>query len=74
MDRLAPPEPVTGPEALDPKKYGVIVRRGQKTGLLLPDLDGIETVEEQIAIAKQKAGIGRNEDVQLERFAVTRYY
>lgn len=74
VDRLAPPEPVTGPEALDPKKYGVIVRHGQKTGLLLPNLDGVETVEEQIAIAKRKAGIGRNEEVQLERFEVIRYY
>ena len=74
VDRLEMPEPVSGPEALDPKKYGVIVRRGHKTGLLLPDLDGVETVEEQLAIAKQKAGIGRNEEVELERFTVTRYY
>ncbi|HEY8392692.1 MAG TPA: AmmeMemoRadiSam system protein A [Capillibacterium sp.] len=74
VDRLDMPEPVAGPEALDPKKYGIIVRHGHKTGLLLPDLDGVETVEEQIAIAKQKAGIGRNEAVELERFTVTRYY
>ena len=74
VDRLGLPQPVADPEDLDPQKYGVIVRRAGKTGLLLPNLDGIETVEEQVAIAKQKAGIGRNEEVQLERFEVIRYF
>lgn len=74
VDRIQPPEAVAGPEDLDPQKYGVIVRSGGKTGLLLPNLEGIETVEEQLAIAKKKAGIGPNEAVELERFAVIRYF
>ncbi|NLC52977.1 MAG: AmmeMemoRadiSam system protein A [Firmicutes bacterium] len=73
VDRIQPPEPVAGPADLDPQKYGVIVRSGGKTGLLLPNLEGVETVEEQLAIAKRKAGIGLNEPVELERFEVVRY-
>jgi AmmeMemoRadiSam system protein A len=72
VDVLAPPEPVAGPEALDPKRYGVIVRKGLKRGLLLPDIEGVETVEQQLAIAKAKAGLDPDEDVELYRFTVTR--
>ncbi|HHW12878.1 MAG TPA: AmmeMemoRadiSam system protein A [Firmicutes bacterium] len=74
VDRILPPESVAGPADLDPQKYGVIVRSGRKTGLLLPNLEGVETVEEQLAIAKRKAGIGPHEPVELERFEVVRYY
>lgn len=73
VDVLGPPEPVDGPEQLDPKKYGVIVSRGSRRGVLLPDLEGIDTVAEQVAVARQKAGIGPREEVRLERFRVTRY-
>lgn len=73
VDRIHPPEPVAGPAELDPRKYGVIVRSGGKMGLLLPNLEGVETVEEQLAIAKRKAGIGPREPVELERFEVVRY-
>ena len=73
VDVLAAPEPISGPDELDIKRYGVIVSSGHKRGLLLPNLDGINTVEEQIAIARQKAGISKNEKVNLERFEVTRY-
>lgn len=58
---------------LDPKKYGVIVRSGYKTGLLLPDLDGVDTVEEQLNIALRKAGIDQNEEYTIERFEVIRH-
>ena len=74
MDILKPPEPVRGLGDLDPQKYGVIVRRGHRSGLLLPNLEGIETAEEQVAIARRKAGIGPDEPVELERFEVVRYY
>src|SRR5690606_25275823 len=74
VDRILPPEPVAGPADLDPQKYGVIVRSGGKTGLLLPNLEGVETIEEQLAIAKRKAGIGPEEPVTLERFEVVRYF
>ena len=73
VDVLAEPEPVSDLEELDPKRYGVIVRKGGRTGLLLPNLEGVDTVAEQIRIAKQKAGIEPHEDVELERFEVTRY-
>ena len=73
VDVLSPPEPVESTSQLDPKKYGVIVRSGRKKGLLLPDLEGIDTVEEQVEIAKRKAGIKENEKIELERFSVTRH-
>lgn len=73
VDILTPPEPISGPEELDPKRYGVIVEAGWRRGLLLPDLEGVDTVEYQLAIARRKAGIGPNEPVKLYRFEVRRY-
>ncbi len=73
VDVLGEPEPVNSIEELDPKVYGVIVRSGGRKGLLLPDLEGIDTAEEQVAIAMQKAGIAPGEDVELQRFKVKRY-
>lgn len=70
IDVLGEAEPVNSYDELDPKKYGVIVTKGWKRGLLLPDLDGVDTVEDQVAIAKRKAGIASDEDVELERFEV----
>ena len=58
---------------LDPKKYGVIVRWRGKTGLLLPDLEGVDTVEEQLRIALQKAGIPLNAEYSIEKFEVIRH-
>jgi len=74
VDVLKPPEPVESLDQLDVKRYGVIVRSGRRSGLLLPNLEGIDTVEQQVAIARQKAGIGPDEPVRLERFEVIRYY
>ncbi len=65
---LSAPEPVDGPHQLDPRRYGVIVQRGMRRGLLLPDLDGVDTVEQQVAIARRKAGIAPGEPVELFRF------
>ena len=73
VDVLSAPEKISGPEELDPKHYGVIVTSGRKRGLLLPDLDGVDTVEQQISIAKRKAGIGPYEKISLERFEVVRH-
>lgn len=73
VDVLAEPESVSGPEELDVKRYGVIVTSGYKRGLLLPNLDGIDTVEEQISIARKKAGISEGSPVKLERFEVIRH-
>jgi len=55
------------------KRYGVIVSSGSKRGLLLPDLDGIDTVDEQIGIAMRKGGISPRERITLERFEVIRH-
>ena len=74
VDVLEPPEKISSPSQLDVKKYGVIVTKGGRRGLLLPNLDGVNSVDEQIAIAKQKAGIAQREDVELERFEVTRHF
>jgi len=73
VDVLGHPEPVASPDELDAKKYGVIVTCGERRGLLLPDLDGVDTPEEQIAICRRKGGIAPNEKVTLERFTVTRH-
>jgi AmmeMemoRadiSam system protein A len=73
VDILSEPEPIKNMGELDPKKYGVILRKGHRSGLLLPDLEGVDTVEEQISIAKQKAGINPEEPVEMYRFAVTRH-
>jgi AmmeMemoRadiSam system protein A len=73
VDVLSAPEPISDASKLDVSRYGVIVTSGAKRGLLLPNLDGIDTVEAQISIAKQKAGISNNETVKLERFEVVRH-
>jgi AmmeMemoRadiSam system protein A len=72
VDILGKPEPATR-EQLDPKRYGVIVSLGGRRGLLLPDLEGVDTVEEQLRIACQKAGIRPDENYVIERFEVIRY-
>jgi AmmeMemoRadiSam system protein A len=74
VDVLSRPEPVTDLSELDPKKYGIIVMKGARRGLLLPDLEGVETVEEQLRITKMKACIDPcDEDVEILRFSVERY-
>ncbi len=73
VDVLGTPEPITSPTELDVKRYGVIVSSGGKRGLLLPDLEGVDTVEQQIAIAMKKAGIEPGEKVALQRFEVIRH-
>lgn len=74
VDVLGIPEPVTGVAELDAKKYGVIVEKDLHRGLLLPDLEGVNTPEEQLAIAKRKAGILEGDtDVMVQRFQVIRH-
>lgn len=73
VDVLGEPEPVDDLVELDPKRYGVIATHGWRRGLLLPDLEGVDTVMDQIAIAKHKAGIAPGEDAKLERFEVVRH-
>ncbi len=73
VDVLGEPEDIPSPECLDVKRYGVIVSRGMRRGVLLPDLEGVDTVEEQVGIAKMKAGIGADEPCDLQRFEVVRH-
>lgn len=73
VDVLAEPESIKYMTELDVLRYGVIVTAGRKRGLLLPNLEGVDTVEEQVAIAKKKAGIYDNEKITLERFEVVRH-
>ena len=75
VDVLSEPEAIDSPAELDVKRYGVIVSSedGHRRGLLLPDLDGVDTVEEQISIARRKGGISPEEKIKLQRFEVTRH-
>lgn len=73
VDVLSPPEKVRDITELDPKKYGIIVVHGPRKGLLLPDLEGVDSVEEQLRIAKMKAWINPDEKVEIFRFMVSRY-
>jgi hypothetical protein len=74
VDVLTEPEAISSKEQLNPKKYGAIVQRGARRGLLLPDLEGVDTAEEQIDICRRKGDIGPSEKVQLFRFEVKRYH
>ena len=73
VDVLGTPERIESEAELDVKRYGVIVSSGNRMGLLLPDLEGVDTVEQQIDIARRKAGISPRERVSLERFEVVRH-
>lgn len=74
VDVLSDPEKIEDISLLDPKRYGVIVRAGMRSGLLLPDLEGVDTVEQQLQIARRKANIYDDEPVEIFRFEVKRYY
>ena len=73
VDVLSAPERIAGRDELDVKKYGVIVSSGGRRGLLLPDLDGVDTVDEQVDIARRKGGIPEGAPLTLERFEVVRH-
>jgi AmmeMemoRadiSam system protein A len=82
VDILGPFEPVglqehlharSLTEALDPRCFGILVRAGERHGVLLPDIEGVVTAADQMAIAREKAGIGPDEPIELFRFGVTRY-
>lgn len=74
VDVLSSPELIDSPKELDIKKYGVIVKsKDGRTGLLLPDLEGVDSIGQQISIAREKAGIEEAEPIQLFRFKVNRF-
>lgn len=65
---LDPPETVADLNQLDPRRYGILIESGQRRGLLLPDLAGIDDAATQVRLAKRKAGIGDNEPMVIKRF------
>ena len=73
VDVLGEPESIKSMDELDVKKYGVIVSCGSRRGLLLPDLEGVDTVSQQVEIAMKKAGIKKGEKISLQRFEVVRH-
>jgi len=74
VDVLTEPEPISSLEELDPKIYGVIVESGRQRGLLLPDLEGVDTAQEQVSIALRKAWISPRDPYRMYRFRVIRYH
>jgi uncharacterized protein len=74
VDILSEPQKISDISELNPKIYGIIVSKGSRRGLLLPDLEGVDSVEEQLRITKMKAGISpRDTDVEIDKFFVERY-
>ena len=74
VDVLSKPEKIRSKDDLDVKRYGVIVTKGFRRGLLLPNLDGVDTVDEQVSIALSKAGLSEQEkNFEMERFEVVRH-
>jgi AmmeMemoRadiSam system protein A len=74
VDVLTPPEAIETLDELEPRHYGVIVEKGWRRGLLLPDIEGVDSAELQVGIALDKAGIHPREAFQLFRFEVQRYH
>ncbi|MGL4292298.1 MAG: AmmeMemoRadiSam system protein A [Bacteroidales bacterium] len=74
VDVLGEPEAIESIEQLDPKIYGVIVSSGNRRGVLLPDLPGVDRIDQQLYIARQKAGIGDKTPIAVHRFTVHRYH
>ncbi len=74
VDVLSKPRPVSSISELDAKKYGIIVSSSGRRGLLLPDLEGVDTPQQQIAICRRKAWIGDDEPIEIEKFEVRRYH
>lgn len=74
VDVLSEPEPVKDIKELNAKKYGIIVLSRGRRGLLLPDLEGVDTPEQQIAICRQKAWINDTDPITIEKFEVRRFH
>ncbi len=74
VDVLGDPEPIASMAELDPKVYGVIVSAGGRRGLLLPDLEGVDSARQQVEIALRKAWISPSEKYSMFRFEVVRYH
>lgn len=74
VDVLSKPQMIKSTDELDPMNYGIIVRSKGRSGVLLPNLEGVDTVEKQLEITLSKAGIDHHEDYVMYRFKVERFY
>ena len=74
VDVLSEMEPVTDIASLDEKKYGVLIQSGNRRAVLLPDIDAVNSVEQQLMLVRRKAGLSQTEPADLYRFTVTRYH
>lgn len=71
---LHPLEPVSDLALLDPHRFGVVVSTEDgRRGALLPDVEGIDSVDRQLAIARGKGGIGASESIRIHRFTVEKF-
>ena len=73
VDVLGPAELVLDLSGLDHRRYGIILRSGLRHGVLLPDIEGINSVAEQVEVARKKAGLRSDDPVEIRRFEVKRY-
>jgi AmmeMemoRadiSam system protein A len=73
VDVLGPCQPVTHLSDLDPRRYGLLLCMGERRSVLLPDIEGIDSVKDQIEAAREKAGISADQTVDMFRFEVERY-
>ncbi len=73
VDVLGEMEKVKDKSELNPKKYGVLVKGGHQSGLLLPDLEGVDSVDKQLDIVRKKAGLSTSSNIEIYRFVVKRY-
>ena len=74
VDILEKPVDIKSTDELDPKKFGVIVFSGKKAGILLPDIKGVNTPEQQIKYAKINGNIRQDEEIdKIQKFAVQRF-
>lgn len=72
VDVLGELKKVKSIEELDPNKFGIVIKKDYRRGVLLPNLEGVDSVEKQIEITKMKAGIQSN-DYEIFKFEVNRY-
>ena len=72
MSVLGQAEQVIDVGELDPARFGVIVSHGQRRGVLLPEVQGVDDPKEQVRIALRKGGISESEPYRLERFTVSK--
>ena len=72
VDVLTPLEPIDNPEQLNPKQYGLSIKYEERQGILLPDLEGINTAQRQIDLCLKKGNIKKDAAYQMYRFEVKR--